>query len=220
MAGVFARTSNRRPSDPALRFVLVAGAVAGILAATVGPFPMLGRLSGVTLVIAMAITKMRRALASDGAEQMAVLTLFAACLAVLPNPNQRIVELAVWFVAGQLILCYATSGVAKALSPVWRKGEALALIMGSESYGHPTLSAFLKSHTRVAKALTKSVMVFECLFLVVLWVPREVTFGLLAMGFGLHLACAVTMGLNAFLLAFPGSYLCLAYVAQRTSALW
>jgi hypothetical protein len=35
-----------------------------------------------------------------------------------------------------------------------------------------------------------------------------------------HLACAATMGLNAFLMAFPGSYLCVAYAAQKISPFW
>ena len=32
-----------------------------------------------------------------------------------------------------------------------------------------------------------------------------------------HLGCAVIMGLNTFLFAFPGTYLCIAYVVERTS---
>jgi len=130
------------------------------------------------------------------------------------------VTLAVWFVAGQSVLSYVTAGIAKVASPIWTNGEALRLIMGSESHGQLWVSSLLEAHPRLGKLLTQSVVFFECAFPLILFAPRELGFAMLTVGIMFHLACAATMGLNAFLMAFPGSYLCVAYAAQKISPFW
>jgi len=221
VADVFGRPGwQRRLLDPRFQYVLVAGAAAAATGVAAGPFSVLGRVATAVLVLCTAMTKWRRPVSSDGAEQMAVLTVLATGLTMVPGMGPGAVSLAVYFIGGQLILSYLTSGVAKAVSQTWRNGAALPLIMGSEAYGHPSLSSLLQTHFFLSKALTWFVILFECVFVVVLCGPREVTVALLAVGLGFHVACAVTMGLNAFLMAFPGSYLCVAYVAQRMSVLW
>jgi hypothetical protein len=218
MADIFRRRWARHEwFSRILRFVLLVGAAAGATGAISGPYVLSGRLSGLVVLACVAATRLRRVTASDGAEQMALLTLVAACLAVVPAPNPASITVAVWFIAGQAILSYTTAGVTKALSPAWRTGAAIPLIMSSESHGQPWMSAIFEAVPSVGTFMTRSVIVFECVFPVILIAPPEVVLPLLATGFAFHLGCAVTMGLNAFLLAFPGSYACVAYVASVTS---
>jgi hypothetical protein len=221
VARVFGLTASLDPVlERSLRHVIAAGAAGGIAASIVGPFHVFGAVSLAVVVVCTALTRLRRVVASDGAEQLAILTLFATCVALFPGNQSGVMELAVWFIGGQTILSYVTSGVAKASSPIWRRGEAVSLIMGSESHGEPWMAALLDAHPALARLATRSVVVFECLFPVVLYAPPEVVLVVLALGFVFHLACAISMGLNTFLLAFPGSYFCVAYVAQKTSPFW
>jgi hypothetical protein len=218
MADIFRRVGARNAwLSRLLPFVLVTGAVAGLVGVVTGPYALAGRISGVSVLCCVAVTRLRRVTASDGAEQMAILTLIATCLAVVPSLNRGSITVAVWFIAGQAVLSYVTAGVTKVVSPTWMGGGAIPLIMGSESHGQPWAAAIFDAYPGVGRLLTRSVVVFECLFPLVLIAPPPVTFGLLVLGFSFHLGCAVAMGLNAFLLAFPGSYVCVAYVASMTS---
>lgn len=221
VAGILGgRVSQNSLLDKALRYVLVVGAVAGIVGLIVGPYTLLGRSSLATIIICILMTKLRRVMGSDGAEQMAILTLFAVCIAALPGLDQNMIKLAVWFVGGQSILSYGTAGIAKAISPTWRRGEAISLIMGSESYGQPWASVLLEAHPRASKLLTRLVVLFECCFPLIIVMPTSIALVILVAGVAFHLGCAVSMGLNAFLLAFPSSYICVAYIAQETSPFW
>jgi hypothetical protein len=221
IAGIFGRTSaHNRYLGNSLRSVVGAGAMAGIVGIAAGPFSAAGRVAALTLLLCLALTKVRRVTASDGAEQMAVLTIFAICVALIPGPNANTATIAVWFIAGQAMLSYTTAGIAKALSETWRSGEAVPLVMSSESHGHPALARLLANHPDLGKALTRSVVLFECCFPLILVAPPQLALLLLLAGVAFHLGCAITMGLNAFLFAFPGTYLCVAYVAQSVSPFW
>lgn len=203
-----------------LRYVIAVGAVASMLGAVLGPYPPLGRSALATVLFCIVVIRLRRITGGDGAEQMATLMLLAACIALLPGLNHKIVTLAVWFIGGQSLLSYATAGIAKAISPTWTKGEALPFIMGSQAYGQPWASAVLEAHPELAKLLTRSVVIFECCFPLIIVAPKGLAIAMLVAGALFHLGCAVIMGLNAFLLVFPGSYVCVAYIAQRTSPFW
>jgi hypothetical protein len=203
-----------------LLVILCLGATAGIIAAALGPFGLFGTLGGVITFMCVIFLKRRRVSASDGAEQMALLVIFATSVATLPGVDRQSLVLAVSFIGAQAVLSYATAGIAKAISPTWRAGNALALIMGSESHGHSEMSRLLQGYPHVARLLTRGVVAFECAFPLVFVGPAELTTTILAVGFLFHTGCAVTMGLNTFLLVFPGTYACIAYIAQRASPLW
>jgi hypothetical protein len=61
------------------------------------------------------------------------------------------------------------------------------------------------------------VVIFECAFPIVLVAPQPVTWLLLLIGLSFHLGCAITMGLNSFLLVFPATYPCVVVIATSTS---
>jgi hypothetical protein len=151
---------------------------------------------------------------------MTSLILLAALLAVVPWPHHGATVVAVWFVAGQAVLSYTTAGVAKLWSPTWRGTEAVALILGSEAYGQAHVARLLRARPWLSAVAGWSVVAFECAFGAALFGPSWLVVAALAFGLGFHLGCAYLMGLNTFLWAFPASYPCIWYVAERLSPLW
>jgi hypothetical protein len=200
--------------------VLCLGATAASIAAGIGPLAPAGRVAGAVTFVCVVVSKWRRVSASDGAEQMALLVIFATSIALLPGVDPDVLELAVWFVGAQTVLSYATAGIAKVFSPTWTTGEALALIMGSESHGQPWVSTLLQRHPAGARLLTRAAVAFECAFILVLVAPAQFTIAMLIVGVVFHVGCAITMGLNTFLVVFPGTYACVVYIAQRASPFW
>ena len=227
--GLYASSVTRLIGAPAtaarlgnnfLRAALILGALASLLGIFSDPFLPLGRFSLAATLIFAIINRLYRVMGGDGAEQMALLTLFATCLAVLPGVDHRATTLAVWFIGGQLILSYFTAGIVKVISPTWRSGSALGLIMGSEAYGQRWAARLLETYPGLSRWLTKSVVIVECIFPLILFAPPTVAIAMLAAGFLFHAVCAVTMGLNTFVIAFPATYLCVVFLAQQVSLYW
>jgi len=165
-----------------------------------------------------AVVRQRRVLASDGAEQMTTLVLFAALVGLVAPDHDVTVVFAVWFIAAQSTLAYTAAGLTKVFSPAWRSGQAMPLIMGSEAHGRAFASHVLNRSVWIGRAASWSVVAFECTFWVALVAAPPVTIAYLALGLAFHVACACVMGLNTFVWAFPAAYLCVLYAAQQLAA--
>ena len=198
--------------DRLLGGLLVIQALSSAILVIVGPFASLGQAATVTCVVSRGLVRWRRLLGGDGAEQMTSLALVAAMLAVVPVPSPGRISLAVAFIGGQLMLSYVTAGIAKLASPVWRAGSALPVIMATEFHGDPSATSVFRRFPRLAAALGWVVILFECLFPLVLFGPAWLTVSWLVVGLAFHVGCAVTMGLNNFLLAFPAAYPCVLVI--------
>jgi hypothetical protein len=156
----------------------------------------------------MMAVRWRRHAGGDGAEQMSLLVLLATCLAVLPHPSNNRLGIVVFFVAAQVCLSYATAGIAKLFSETWRSGKALPAIFMTDNYGHPRMAALLAKHPALAWLLSWTVIAYECLFPLALLTSGWTLIAVLSVGVAFHISCAVTMGLNGFLWAFPATYPC------------
>lgn len=210
----------RRIPARAFRFSLILGVLAATVGACLGPFVTSGKCAMAVLLAGAVLSKLRRIMGGDGAEQMSLLVLFVSCLVSGQEPGGLARNAAVWFIAGQGILSYFTAGIAKLVSPIWRSGASVPLILGSAAYGHPRAAATIRSIPKAGFVLTWLVIVFEVAFPLVLLGPPALLVLLFAAGFAFHAGCAVIMGLNTFVFAFPGTYLCIAYVVARTSPFW
>ena len=227
--GLFASSITRIVGSPAIvnlggnfatKSALVLAAALSLIGAVTGPFSSLGAVAiGGTFILAV-LNRLTRTMGGDGAEQMALLSLFAICIAVVPGANETTSVLAAYFIGAQLILCYFTAGVVKAVSPLWRSGNAFGLVMGSEAYGQPWAARFVESFPRLSRGINWAVVLVECLFPLILVAPAPVALSLLAAGFTFHAVSAIAMGLNTFLIAFPATYLCVLVVVQKTSPFW
>jgi hypothetical protein len=174
-----------------------------------GPLTPVGQVALVVATVTSVALRWRRGLGSDGAEQLTIIILVAACLAVLPVVSTERSALAVAFLAAQASLAYVTAGVAKLVSPVWRGGDALAGILATYGHGHAWAEHVLKAHPMTGLILGWGVMLFEVAFPFLLLGPDEVALAAALLGLGFHLGCAVLMGLNSFAWAFPATYACL-----------
>ncbi len=105
----------------------------------------------------------RRLLGGDGAEQMATIIMIAGALAVVPGKSIRGPSPASRLSLRNYALYFA-AGIAKLVSPIWRHGEALRLILATETHGHPAATRFLERQRFFAWSGCWAVILFETLF--------------------------------------------------------
>jgi hypothetical protein len=156
--------------------------------------------------------KWRRQTGGDGAEQMAMIVLVAAAFAVFPNLSANRILIAVAFIAAQGALSYLTAGIAKLISSKWRSGFAIRDILSTYTHGHPLAFSWLQKYPTLSFIGCWSVILFECLFPIMIFGPEWLLIATLVIGLSFHIGCAVFMGLNSFLWSFPGVYPCIVAV--------
>jgi hypothetical protein len=196
-------------TDRLLRPALFLQSCSALAVACLGLQSATGRSSLVLCIGSATLVRYRRLLGGDGAEQMATIIMIAGALAVVPWQEHSRTVASVTFIAAQLCLSYFAAGIAKLVSPIWRHGEALRLILATETHGHPGATRFLERQRFFAWSGCWAVILFETLFPVIILWPPETTLIALACGFVFHLGCALLMGLNSFLWSFPAAYPCL-----------
>ncbi|GAA3673062.1 hypothetical protein GCM10023081_09280 [Arthrobacter ginkgonis] len=195
---------------PFLRPAIAVQVLAAATLAAAGPFSPWGKISLAWLLGAFLLLRWRRRIAGDGAEQMSAIILLSAFLAVIPTESPLRMAAAVLFIAAQAVLSYTTAGVAKLISPLWRQGQALPLILSTRSHGHPLAARVLGSSRGLAAAACWTVIVFEIGFGPLALGSQGTLVAVLGIGLAFHLGCAVFMGLNTFLWSFPATYPCVA----------
>ena len=79
-------------------------------------------------------------------------------------------------------------------------------VFSTEGYGLAGFGRLLVRHRRIDQLLCWSVIIWECLFPLVLVAPKPVIIAFFAIGVAFHVACAFVMGLNRFVWAFCGCY--------------
>lgn len=110
----------------------------------------------------------------------------------------------VYYIAIQLILSFAVAGVAKVANPEWRNGSALGTFLERSGYVLPS-SANL--------ALSWSVLIFEILFPLVVFMPWTVLAGAIVF----QLANAYVFGLNRFFFAWLAGYPAILILAHASN---
>jgi hypothetical protein len=151
------------------------------------------------------IWRMRVPLGYDGSDQMAsIIFIVAASSRAIGTPIA--LSAGVLFIAAQGILSYTSAGWAKVFQPGWRDGSYFRQILTTSSYGtHRAANTFL-TNTRVARMATLAVLGLECLFPLVLFLPKSFALGILVAVTAFHVACASLMGLNTFVWCFSATY--------------
>jgi hypothetical protein len=202
------RPARRMAAASTVSAVAMVQIVASLVVVAMGPLSVVGRWVLLVALGASLVVRQRRVVGGDGAEQLSEIVLLSACLALLPYPGEARVQLAVLFIAAQLALSYVAAGIFKLISPVWRSGEALPGILNTYGHGVAWASYAVGRWRWIGFAAGWFVMLFEVIFPVVFVGPPWLVAVLLATGFAFHLGCAVLMGLNSFVWAFPATYAC------------
>lgn len=207
------RQGALRVVDRYLKVLLGLQLAASVALVLLGPFSSAGHLLLAFVFLAAMTIRWRRHVGGDGAEQISAIVFAAVGLAVLPWPAIDRMAAAATFIAAQVSLSYWTAGIAKIISPAWRDGSALPAILSTDGHGHPLAARLLSQHSNVARFLSWSVIVFECLFPLLIFGPSWLVVPTLICGFAFHVGCAVLMGLNSFLWSFPATYPCVIAAA-------
>jgi hypothetical protein len=216
MARVYGRGVGRnRMLNSAFYTAQFSNVGVGVLLVTLGTGSIVSGAALASAVIGNVIVRLRRITASDGAEQMTILIFLAALLGTL-YPTPHTVAIVATFIAAQTLLCYLSAGLAKSASHTWREGKAVTIILGSQAHGHRRLARALTGRPPLGHLLAWSVMTLELSFILVCVTPQPIVLGILIAGLGFHLGCAMLMGLNSFVWAFPATYACVFWLANAT----
>jgi hypothetical protein len=194
--------------DRALLGLLVVQTASATWLVIFGPATAAGVAALMLLLFSVLSVQWRRTLGGDGAEQMSILIVLAAIVAFVPDVSEIVARVAAIFLVAQLMLSYFTAGAVKVVSPAWRSEPILAHILGTHRFGSSAVANYLLRRPRLCLLAQWSVIALELAFPIVLLLPLPGLLIFLLGGLIFHVSCAVLMGLNTFLWAFPAIYPC------------
>lgn len=155
----------------------------------------------------------------DGADEMCLVT--SAGIAIMASGLAGIgigaTRIGAVFLTAILCIAYFASGAAKVAGSTWRSGSALALIMGTRSYGTTRVATLLHRYPLLSRLGGYVMIAGELAFPFALVLPLPLSFGLLITGAGFHLFTAVLVRLNRFVTAFLSSYPPMVWVLLHRS---
>lgn len=196
--------SCRLTRPPFLSVVLFVRLVAGLLSPFAAGAPlgfllivMIGGTIWVSLVTG----------AGDGADKIGVVACTGGALVVIGRlaDDQWLCVAGIAWAAGQAMIVYATSGVAKLVRPFWRDGTAMAAAVSSYRSGS-TLAAGIVRHRGAVVFLAWAIMLVEAFFPLTVFAPRIVCIAALSVLCLFHFSTALVMGLNTYPWAFVATY--------------
>lgn len=203
---------------PFLLLLSIRGALAFLLIFCAVPLT-LGAVGWAAVLVVSLLSFLRTPYGADGADQMLIVIAATLTVANLDRGSGSLAVVAGQFLTLQVLLAYASSGVAKVLSPLWRKGNAVSSILLTRTYGHQRLGQWLGSRPLRGRVVSWSTIVFECGFPLAAIIDERVLAVWLLCGLFFHVGIAASMGLNTFLFAFVACYPTVWYFAPRITSL-
>ena len=149
-----------------------------------------------------------------GADQMNLIIIATAWLAIVADGSPAGLRLGLWFVVAQSCLSYYINGAAKLASRSWRSGRAIPAVFSTFTGGHAGLHRFFAPRPRWSLVVAWGTIAFECAFPLVLLVPDPLRLAILAAGVVFHASIAFTMGINLFVWAFVAPYVAMWTVTR------
>lgn len=166
------------------------------------------------LLLTQLVISYRMVFGKNGSDQIALILLVSLFVAALPTEGNFSQNIALYFIAGQSCLAYSSSGLAKLFSTSWRSGSALSGIMNTKTFGNRLFAKILHNRVRMSQLVGWQVIIFECLFPIVL-LTTEYAWVFFLLGILFHLGVAVTMGLNSFLWSFLATYPAIYFCSKK-----
>jgi hypothetical protein len=162
-------------------------------------------------VLSQLLVMKRIEIAIDGSDQMVLIVLVASALGLISHDSTA-PSVACVFLAANLCLAYFAAGAYKAAAVQWIRGEGLARVVSTTTFGCPRLARHFLRSTYVPLVAGWTVILWECIFPTALVAPEWLLLGLLTLGMMFHIMCGLIMGLTNFPLAFGASYPAVIYV--------
>ena len=141
---------------------------------------------------------------NGAADKMAMLIVTCLCAAHWA-PTAFWSELALAYLAVQVVLSYVVSGWVKLRNPDWRSGQALIDVFAFSTYPVSDAMRMWASKERVLTLGAWGVIGFEVAFPLGLLHP-SLLLGMLGIAAAFHLANAICFGLNRFLWIWVSAY--------------
>ncbi|MEL7467070.1 MAG: HTTM domain-containing protein [Pseudomonadota bacterium] len=150
---------------------------------------------------------------NGGSDKLGLLILFCLTMAHLAPPGVWR-ELALAYLAVQVVLSYFISGQIKIMNPDWRSGRALTDVFRFSAYPVSEDMRALANRTNLVWSASWGVMLFEVTFPLALLHPATL---IAALGIAVmfHLANAVLFGLNRFVWIWIASYPSILWLQDR-----
>lgn len=148
---------------------------------------------------------------NGGSDKMALLAL--SCLG-LAHLAPAWADIALGYLAVQLVLSYFVSGWVKLTNPQWRSGAALTQVFRFSAYPVSENLRRLANHPRLMQSASLGVIGFEVLFPLALLHPLVLGVALVIAA-GFHLLNALLFGLNRFLWIWIATYPALIWLQTR-----
>lgn len=176
-----------------------------------GFFPafLLGVLMGASLLLIWRF----RGPYNGGSDTMSLLVLLCLWLAQLA-PSRFWQEIALGYLALQLVLCYFQAGWVKLINPEWRTGKALCEVFAFTAYPVTESLRMWADYPRRLFFISWLVIIGELLFPFALIHSAVLWTALVFMGV-FHLANALLFGLNRFFWSWLAAYPILVWFQQR-----
>jgi hypothetical protein len=190
----------------------------GVVLVVIPGAPQFIATTGVALLLASSVLfGYRCPYGRDGADQMEQVVaggLFAALL----FHGRPAAAYGLWFIALESVLSYVAAGIAKAVSPVWRSGDAFFRIFNTHAYGSMALASIARDHRLLGLLVCWGTIIFECGFAVILLLPLPFMFAMLCVGALFHAVTAIIMGLNKFVWSWIATYPALLFCTHQVIA--
>jgi HTTM domain len=164
-------------------------------------------------ILSLAILNRFQGPFNGGSDRMGLLILFCLLLSHVA-PERAWQEIALGYLALQLMLSYFISGWVKIVNPDWRSGRALRDVFQFSAYPVSENLRALSGRPRLLFVASWAVMVFELIFPATLLHPAALVAGL-AIAALFHLANAVLFGLNRFFWVWLAAYPSILWFQQR-----
>jgi hypothetical protein len=158
------------------------------------------------LLVVSAVLYLRAFLAMAGADQFNTILLFLLTPCTLfPSPALQAISLVA--IAGQVIICYFSNGLVKALAPGWWDGSHLKTLLQTGNFSRKWAARFAAvTDTSIFRLLGSMIVIWELSAVLALFLPLPLLWAYLGIGILFHLINAVVMGLNTFFWSFVSSY--------------
>lgn len=175
-----------------------------------------GWVTGLLLLISLAILQRFQGPYNGGADRMSLLMLCCLCLTHIA-PSLYWQEVAFGYLALQLVLSYFMSGLVKIVNPEWRSGRALSDVFQFSVYPVSESLRRWSDMPYLMLGMSWFVMAFELLFPVALISITSLAL-MLFITAGFHFANACLFGLNRFFWIWVSAYPSIIWLQQRVFA--
>lgn len=150
---------------------------------------------------------------NGGSDTMTLLVLLCLCLSHLA-PTRYWQEMALGYLALQLVLSYFQSGWVKVINAQWRSGQALQQVFALSVYPVSETVRVWAQRPQLLWFMSWSVIMFELLFPLALLNQTLLMIALLIAAL-FHLANACLFGLNRFFWIWPAAFPVLMWFQAR-----